>query len=279
MEIERGTRARQAAVVGVLVVSGVLGVSLALFGAAPSGAAASAGVHAELVVDSTTTTTVPTTTTTIPPTTTTIPPTTTTSTAPTTTTTTTTHPVRTTTTTAPATTTTTTPSKATSSKTPWGLIVLIIVLVIAIVLVAVLIRSRRKRGAERQWHRAVVPALSDAQLARESLLSGNALSDDPQLRGAVEVQVEKAATALERAASSAPDPQAGSLATAAAAALRGLAFAIEADRLLRHGASAPSGVQLAQADDARRARSGELSTALARLSTRIGSTPAASGRH
>jgi hypothetical protein len=61
------------------------------------------------------------------------------------------------------------------------------------------------------------------------------------------------------------------MATAAAASLRGLAFAIEADRLLRHGTSAPSGVQLAQADDARRARGTELQAALVRLSTRVGS--------
>ena len=97
----------------------------------------------------------------------------------------------------------------------------------------------------------MTPALSDAQLARESLLSGNAEAEDEGVRGAVAVQVERAAVALERTVASAPDPEAGSMATTAAASLRGLAFAIEADRLLRHGTSSPSGVQLAQADDAR----------------------------
>ena len=52
------------------------------------------------------------------------------------------------------------------------------------------------------------------------------------------------------------------MATTAAGALRGLAFAIEADRLLRHGTAAPTGMQLAEADEARRARSTELSAAL-----------------
>jgi hypothetical protein len=222
--------------------------------AAPSGPDASTTTT---VVPATTTTTAPPATTTQPVTTTTLPATTTS------------HPERTTTT--HPTTTTTTPSSKTSSSTPWGLIGLIVVLVIAVVLVAILLRSRRRKGLESEWRRAVVPALSDAQLARESLLSGNAASDDPQVRGAVEVQVEKAAVALERAVPAAPDPSAGSLASSAAGALRGLAFAIEADRLLRHGTSAPSGVQLAQADEARRARSSELNTALARLSTRIGS--------
>jgi hypothetical protein len=147
------------------------------------------------------------------------------------------------------------------------------VLVLAIVLLAVLLRSRKKKAMEAAWHRAVVPALSDAQLARDAVLSDNAMSDDPGLRGQVEVQVEKAAAELERVVRSAPDPEAGNLATEAAAALRGLAFAVEADRLLRHGASAPSGVQLAQADEARRARTSDLSAALSRLSTSIGSAP------
>jgi hypothetical protein len=64
-----------------------------------------------------------------------------------------------------------------------------------------------------------------------------------------------------------------------AAALRGLAFAVEADRLLRQGTTAPTGTQLAQADEARRARNSELGAALARLSTRIGSKPHRTGSH
>jgi hypothetical protein len=213
-----------------------------------------------------TTTEPPTTTTTVPPTTTTVPVTTTTEPA-----TTTTHAEHTTTTSVP-TTTTTVPTTTTSSSTPWGLIVLIVVLVIAIVVVALLLRSRKKRAVESAWRHAVIPAVSDARLARESLHSGNAESEDPQVRASVEVQVERAATALDRAVPGAPDEQAGTMASTAAAALRNLAFAIEADRLLRHGTAPPSGAQLAQADEARRARGSELDTALARLSTRVSST-------
>jgi hypothetical protein len=217
----------------------------------------------------TTTTTVPDTTTTVAPTTTTtVAPTTTTSTTLPPTTTTTTRPERSTTTTTTPT-TTTVPSATAPSSTPWGLIVLIIVLVAAIVLVAVLLASRRRKSEEAGWRQAVVPALSDAQLARDSLLSGNALSDDPQMRGAVDAQVGRAAAALDRASSRAPDDAAGALAAGAAGSLRGLAFAIEADRILRHGSVAPTGAQLAQADEARRARASELGTALARLSTRV----------
>jgi hypothetical protein len=231
----------------------------------PAAMAATIGARA-LVADVATTTTVPpTTTTTVPPTTTTVPPTTTTV-PPTTTTTT--RPVHNTTT-SPS--TTPTPTNSGSSKTPWALIALIIVLVVAIVVVALLLRARKQRDEEVVWRHAVIPALSDAQLARESLLSENAMSDDAELRGAVAVQVERAAAALERSLSTAPDDAAGNAASTAAGSLRGLAFAIEADRLLRHGTAAPSGMQLAQAAEARRARSAELNTALARLSTRVSS--------
>jgi hypothetical protein len=229
--------------------------------------AASAGADPS-PADASSTTTVPVTTT-VPSTTTTTVPTTTTTVAPTTTSTI--AVPRTTTSSSSTTTTTLPPATTTSSSTPWGLIALIVVLVVAVLVVALLLRSRKKKATEVQWRRVVVPALSDAQLARESLLSGNALSADAELRGAVSVQAERAAVALDHAASTAPDPQAAATASGAAGALRGLAFAIEADRLLRQGSSAPTGIQLAQADEARRARQAELNTALARLSARIGS--------
>jgi hypothetical protein len=278
MQLDRGNRPRSVARVGraLCAVFGVLGL-FGVFGVFGTVASTKAGADP---TGPTTTTVVPvTTTTTVPPPTTAVP--TTTTTAPPPTTTATSRPPRTTTTssaTTSSTTTTTAPlATAASSKTPWGLITLIVVLVIAIVGVVVLLRRRKKKLLESEWRRAVVPALSDAQLARDSLLSGNAMSDDPELRGAVTVQAERAAGALDRAASSAPDPQAGSQATSAAAALRGLAFAIEADRLLRQGSSAPTGTQLAEADEARRARTSELGAALVRLSTRVGSGPHGTG--
>ena len=219
----------------------------------------------------TTTSTLPTTTTTpAPPTTTTVPPTTTTSSS-----TTTTVATTTTTTTHPSTTTTLAPLPVPSSGTPWGLIVLIVVLILAIIGVILLWVARNRRAALDAWRRRARPALSDARLAREGLLSPSAVADDPELRGAVAQQVERASTALEHAASTAPDPAVGGSAASASAALRGLAFAIEADRLLRTGTGAPSGIQLAQADQARRDRDGELQAALARLQVQV--TPS-SGR-
>ena len=212
------------------------------------------------LVPNTTTSTVATTTTT-----TTLPPSTT-STAPTTTTT------SSTTTTLPPSTTSTVPTTATTSTTPWGLIGLIVVLVALIGLVILLMVSRNKKSALDAWRRRTRPALSDARLAREALLSPTAVSDDAELRGAVAAQVERASIALEQAGSGAPYPPAGGSAVTAAGSLRGLAFAIEADRLLRHGVGAPTGVQLAQADQARRDRDAELQGALARLQTHVAPT-------
>lgn len=222
------------------------------------------------VVTTTTTTTVPTTTTT---TTTTVPTTTTTSSVPTSTSTST----STTTTTAPKATTTTTLHPATPAKGSGGLsstavalIVAAVVLVALIILLAILLSRRSKRLAAGTWRRSVQPALDDARLARETLLSANAVSEDAQLRGAVDVQVDRAARALEHAGQRAPDEAAQQITGSVANSLRGLAFAVEADRLLRHGAAAPSGMQLAQADEARRSRLAELDSALARLAAHLG---------
>jgi len=220
----------------------------------------------------TTTTTEMATTTTAPIVTTTVPATTTTTAAPTTTTvpaTTSTSRVTTTTRDIATTTTTMAPVTPTSSSFPWGLVLLIVAIVAAIVLVALLLRSRSKGAAIETWRKRSLPALTDARLAREALLSASAVADDPELRGAVQVQVDRAATALEEAGRAAPEPGAGGSATTAAGALRGLAFAVEADRLLRHGAAAPTGVQLAQADEARRARDAELQVALARFESQV----------
>lgn len=249
-----------------LAAAGAAATAACLLGpAAPAQAAPSP--TAAVLVD--TTTTVPETTTSVPATTSTLPATTTTTSSTSTTTTLPTTTTSTTTTTHPSTTTTTVPATTKSSGTVWGLIALVVVLVLAIIVVIVLLVTRNRKAATDAWRRRALPALSDARLAREALLSPSATAEDAELRGSVAVQVEKAATALDHAGSTAPDPAAGGSATTAAGALRGLAFAIEADRLLRHGAGAPTGEQLAQADQARRDRDAELQGALARLQAHV----------
>ena len=62
---------------------------------------------------------------------------------------------------------------------------------------------------------------------------------------------------------------AAALAKRGADSLRGLAFAVEADHLMRSGGATPTGAQLASADSARRSRSAELNAALDDLKVAI----------
>jgi hypothetical protein len=212
-----------------------------------------------------TTTTAPVTTTTLAPTTT-VPPTT----APTTTTTlpaTTTTRARPTTTTSSSTTTTTV-AKSTSSSKAWGWVLLAVVIALAAILVGLLIARTRRQGREVDWERSVVPAVTAAELARELILSQTS-ADDAQHRATVSVQVDDAVEGLERAAAAAPDQAHRTLCMRCANSLRGLAFAVEADHLMRSGGQSPTGEQLASADSARRNRSAELNAALEDLKVAI----------
>jgi hypothetical protein len=208
----------------------------------------------------TTTTLAPTTTTTVPPTT---APTTTTTTLPVTTTT---HARPTTTTS--STTTTTTPTKHTSSSKTWGWVLLAVVIALAALLVGLLIARTRRQGREVDWDHSVVPAVTAAELARELILS-QTNADDAQHRATVAVQVDDAVDGLERAAAAAPDEAHRAICMRCADSLRGLAFAVEADHLMRSGGQTPTGEQLASADSARRNRSAELNRALEDLKVAI----------
>lgn len=216
----------------------------------------------------TTTSTAPVTTTTVAPTTTsTVPPTT----APTTTTTfpaTTTTRARPTTTTSHPTTTTTTITKASSSSKAWGWVLLAVVIALAAILVGLLIARTRRQGREVDWERSVRPAVTAAELARDLVLSQSD-TDDAQRRANVAAQVDDAVEGLERAAAAAPDAAHRALCMRCADSLRGLAFAVQADHLLRSGGAAPTGEQLASADSARRNRSAELTAALQDLKIAI----------
>lgn len=214
-----------------------------------------------------TTTTAPATTTSAPVTTTTAAPTTTTS-APVTTTTapttTTTHARSTTTSHPTSTTTTTKPPAHTSSSTPWGWIVLAVVVVLAVILVALLLARSRRQGRVVEWERSVGPAVAAAEIARDLVLSQTP-EDPSERRASVGVQMDDAAAGLERAAAAAPDEVHAGLCARCAESLRGLAFAVEADHLLRSGGQNPTGEQLASADLARRNRTAELEGALREL--------------
>jgi hypothetical protein len=208
----------------------------------------------------TTTTAAPTTTTTVPPTT--APPTTTTTLPATTTT-----RVRPTTTTSHPTTTTTV-AKATSNSKTLGWVLLAVVIAILALFVGLLIARSRRQGRVVDWDHSVRPALTAAELARELVLS-QTQADDAQHRATVAAQVNDAVEGLERAAAAAPDEAHRSLCKRCANSLRGLAFAVEADYLMRSGGKTPTGEQLASADSARRNRSAELNAALQELEVAI----------
>ncbi len=238
---------------------------LAILAAAPLALGVSGGGAA---AQGTTTTSSPaTTTTTAPPTTTTVPPTTSTTTSTTLAPTTTTRPHATTTSTTHAV-TTTTKATASSSSSPWGWVLLAAVIVLAVLLVVLLIARTRRQGKVANWRRSVEPAITAAELARELVLS-QAPTDDQQRRASVGVQVDEAVAGLERVAATAPDDASAALATRSAEGLRGLAFAVEADHLLRSGGEHPTGEQLAAADAAQRNRSAELDMALRELKAAV----------
>jgi hypothetical protein len=219
----------------------------------------------------TSTTAPPTTTTTAPRPTTTVPPTTATTTTTTLAPTTTTTHAHATTTSTTQTVTTTTAAATSSSSSVWGWVLLAVVIVLAALLVIWLILRNRRQGSVANWKRSVTPAIAAAELARELILSQSP-TDDEQRRASVGVQVDEAVAGLERAADTAPDDASRALSTRSADSLRGLAFAVEADHLMRSGGEHPSGEQLAAADAARRNRSAELDIALRELKAAVAPT-------
>ena len=119
------------------------------------------------------------------------------------------------------------------------------------------------------WRRSVLPAVTAAELARELVMSLTPTRTTRNAGPTSSVQVDQAVAALERAADSAPDEASHALCSRCAESLRGLAFAVEADHLMRSGGGHPTGDQLAAADAARRNRSAELDAALRDLKAAI----------
>jgi hypothetical protein len=111
--------------------------------------------------------------------------------------------------------------------------------------------------------------LQQATSARE-LLGDPESRTTPEGRESVDGHVERAAQALDQLVTTAPDDASRLAATTTATSLRALMFSLEAERLLRSGAQAPTADQLVQADDTHRSRSRELDAALDRLAAQVG---------
>jgi len=127
------------------------------------------------------------------------------------------------------------------------------------------LRLSSTNAAQRKWRPVAAAALEQARLARDLALNAGSAPDTAERRAALQRQVDTAAGGLAAAASSAPDDAQRVAASSSAEALRGLIFAFEADRLLRDGVHAPTGEQLAQADQAIQDRRTQLDAALAAL--------------
>jgi hypothetical protein len=159
-------------------------------------------------------------------------------------------------------TTTSVPPATTNSSTPWGWIVAAVLLVLAVLLVVLLISRANRRRAMRAWITRMVGILESARLARDLLpASGAEIADEAHWQS-VSARARQAAQSLQGAAADAPTPQAADGARQAGAALQGLVFALESDRLMRDGAQPPTGEQLAQADLAIRSRASEFDAAM-----------------
>jgi hypothetical protein len=223
-----------------------------------------------------TATTSPTVTTEVPTTTapsTTEPPTTTTSTEPAT------EPTVATTTEVPPTTVTPTSVEAhksttivaqsNSSSTPVGWIIGGVVAFLLVILAVVLFsRSHSRRRAREVWRTEVEPVLVQATMVRDRLVG--AQQPDPAGRAAITDQLQSVTSSLTRVAKSAPTDEATAAANAVSENLRGLSFAQEASDLLRSGPAAPSGEQLAKADQDSRTQLAQLDAAIAGLRAQMG---------
>jgi hypothetical protein len=131
-------------------------------------------------------------------------------------------------------------------------------------MIYLLVARRNRRRATLAWVPTARGALDNAVVARD-LLVAEPSTTDAAAHESVRTKVSEAAAMLDRVASDAPDDDARMASHDSAEALRGLLFAIEAERLLPGGRLPPTADQLAQADLNRRQREADLESAMARL--------------
>jgi hypothetical protein len=120
--------------------------------------------------------------------------------------------------------------------------------------------SRRKKAADLAWRARARPLITEVQLAKGMLLDA-ASAADPGHRASVQLEVGTTVDALERLAAEAPDASARNAAGELSEALRGLSFAVEANRLVRDPSHTPTTEELVQADSSVSDRTRQLDAA------------------
>jgi hypothetical protein len=153
--------------------------------------------------------------------------------------------------------------------------IVIIVGLIGLVAVAIglWLRSRAHKQAATAWRERARGAVADAKVARDLLYDAAGTTDATRL-ATVRQQADTTAATLEDLSRSAPSDSSGAAAANVAQSLRSYGFALEAERLLRDGASAPTAAELEQADATRRGHAQTLDAAIAQLDTIAGPDPA-----
>jgi hypothetical protein len=169
----------------------------------------------------------------------------------------------------PTTTTTHPTTKSSSNNDVWVWVGVAVAAALLLALILFLLLARRRRlRANKAWV-PTATAAADSAVAARDLLVGESAQSDPAVHESIRANVGEAAGMLDRVSANAPDDEARTSSHDAAEQLRGLLFAIEAQRLLPTGRVPPTADQLAQADQQRRQRESDLAGALIRLRRRI----------
>lgn len=132
---------------------------------------------------------------------------------------------------------------------------------------------RNQRRALTAWRQRSGGLVDAAHVARTLLPATGEDEGEPEHWHQVRREAERVADLLLTASGEAPGRDTATAMQSTADALRGLTFAIEAERLLRDGSRAPTADQLAGAEAATRARSADLDRALQQLDIYLPTSP------
>jgi hypothetical protein len=167
-----------------------------------------------------------------------------------------------------ATTSTVASSQSSSGDVPWGWIIGgLAVLALAVVLVIVM-ASKKRSAIFESWRQSTLPLLAEVRLTGSMVVDG-ASSASADHRADVQAEVDRTVSALATAAVSAPEGEPKTATNALREALLGLAFAVEASRLVHDPRHSPTATELRDAAEAVTTRQRGFDSAFTRLETLV----------